>query len=359
MEKKIKKTRWRYFIDKPFQIRFIGRFFVLILLGFTLSLGIILLLDNFKFMLGTLHFRALNIEEMTRVETGIKKLENTVSMLENPAASLEIGKTASDIDVMLSKTASAGYQISAADATNLVQKLEGLVQQISTNSMGMNNTQDILNGALPMILSSDYQKEQPAVLKSVHDEIRAVKNSMDPVATTRAAVSQIKSTAYGKSVKSDKNPYSILESSASKAVNDKSGNRAPYINDYKSAIDFLAKNPEISKAVNNSKRIREVSSSSPDEAFALTIDRKGLNSFELLFVPIMLVSIVYIILITVFGLFISHKMAGPIYRIKKTLEEATKGSIDIKTLEFRLRRRDELQDLVKAMNKFLEKMNKQ
>ena len=48
VEKKSQKVRWRYFIDKPFQIRFIVRFFILILIGLALSLGTILLLDNFK-----------------------------------------------------------------------------------------------------------------------------------------------------------------------------------------------------------------------------------------------------------------------------------------------------------------------
>lgn len=82
---------------------------------------------------------------------------------------------------------------------------------------------------------------------------------------------------------------------------------------------------------------------------------KTQNLYQLYWKPIVAVSIIYIIIIAVFGLFISHKMAGPVYRIKRTLEEATAGKIDIKTLRFRLRKKDELQDLVAALNKFLEK----
>ncbi|MFN3660974.1 MAG: hypothetical protein ACK4TN_07060 [Brevinematales bacterium] len=37
-ETKNKKMRWRYFIDKPFQIRFIARFSFLIILGLVASL---------------------------------------------------------------------------------------------------------------------------------------------------------------------------------------------------------------------------------------------------------------------------------------------------------------------------------
>jgi hypothetical protein len=84
--------------------------------------------------------------------------------------------------------------------------------------------------------------------------------------------------------------------------------------------------------------------------------QKGKTAFEISLAPMITVSALYLLLIIVFGLFISHKMAGPIYRIKKTLDMATKGQIDIKTLEFKLRKKDELQDLVDALNKFLDKI---
>ncbi len=82
-----------------------------------------------------------------------------------------------------------------------------------------------------------------------------------------------------------------------------------------------------------------------------------MNIFQIYTPPLIYISILYIVLIAIFGLFISHKMAGPIYRIKRTLEEATGGKLDIKTLEFRLRKNDELQDLVAAFNRFLDKIN--
>ncbi|MFN3660975.1 MAG: hypothetical protein ACK4TN_07065 [Brevinematales bacterium] len=85
---------------------------------------------------------------------------------------------------------------------------------------------------------------------------------------------------------------------------------------------------------------------------------KAYTEFEIQMWPMIWLSVVYLILIAVFGLFISHKMAGPIYRIKKTLDEASEGKIDIKTLEFRLRKQDELHDLVKSLNRFLNKITK-
>lgn len=91
-----------------------------------------------------------------------------------------------------------------------------------------------------------------------------------------------------------------------------------------------------------------------NDPFYKVVSPAPVNIFQLQMWPMIYVSILYIILIIVFGLFISHKMAGPIYRIKKTLDMATKGQIDIKTLEFKLRKKDELQDLVDSLNKFLD-----
>ncbi|MCX7820897.1 MAG: hypothetical protein N2258_04400 [Brevinematales bacterium] len=88
------------------------------------------------------------------------------------------------------------------------------------------------------------------------------------------------------------------------------------------------------------------------------LDMKPLNVFEIYAVPLISISILYIILIAIFGLFISHKLAGPVYRIKKTLKDAADGKIDIKDLKFKLRRKDELQDLVEALNYFIDRATK-
>lgn len=77
--------------------------------------------------------------------------------------------------------------------------------------------------------------------------------------------------------------------------------------------------------------------------------------FDISLLPLIWMSILFIVLIIIFGLFISHKMAGPVYRIKKTLKEVSDGNIDVNEVKFRLRKRDELKDLVDALNEFLEK----
>lgn len=92
------------------------------------------------------------------------------------------------------------------------------------------------------------------------------------------------------------------------------------------------------------------------DPFYKVVSPVPVNIFQLQMWPMIYMSILFIVLIILFGLFFSHKMAGPVYRIKKTLDMATKGQIDIKTLEFKLRKKDELQDLVEALNRFLDKV---
>lgn len=77
--------------------------------------------------------------------------------------------------------------------------------------------------------------------------------------------------------------------------------------------------------------------------------------FDFQLMPIVYTSILYLALILIFGLFISHKMAGPVYRIKKTLSEINEGNIKLEDVKFQLRQRDELHDLVDALNEFLDK----
>lgn len=92
-----------------------------------------------------------------------------------------------------------------------------------------------------------------------------------------------------------------------------------------------------------------------NKPFYEVVNPTPVNVFQLQMWPMIWMAGLFIVLIAVFGLFISHKMAGPVYRIKRTLDEATDGKIDMKTLEFRLRKKDELQDLVNALNRFIKK----
>ncbi|MBU4148818.1 MAG: hypothetical protein KKB52_00535 [Candidatus Omnitrophica bacterium] len=58
--------------------------------------------------------------------------------------------------------------------------------------------------------------------------------------------------------------------------------------------------------------------------------------------------------IFILGLFFSHKIAGPVYRIEKSLYEIIKGNL---TLKFRLRKGDELWDLANLLTTMTESFN--
>lgn len=55
--------------------------------------------------------------------------------------------------------------------------------------------------------------------------------------------------------------------------------------------------------------------------------------------------------VAVLAVFLSHRIAGPLYRIKKTIQEVAAGDY---SMRLRLRKTDELQDLADEINKLLE-----
>ena len=60
-------------------------------------------------------------------------------------------------------------------------------------------------------------------------------------------------------------------------------------------------------------------------------------------------------LMVLIAVFLSHRIAGPIYRIEKTLEEIGKGNFDIR---IHLRKHDELKEIANAINKMVGNLNK-
>lgn len=61
-----------------------------------------------------------------------------------------------------------------------------------------------------------------------------------------------------------------------------------------------------------------------------------------------------VILLAVFGIagiFISHKIAGPIYRVERVADELKKGNLDVKV---RFRKDDDLQELADSLNKMID-----
>lgn len=56
----------------------------------------------------------------------------------------------------------------------------------------------------------------------------------------------------------------------------------------------------------------------------------------------------------IFTLVISHRIAGPLYRLEKDITEVNNGNLN---MEIRVRKDDELQDLAKSLNQMLKIIN--
>jgi nitrogen fixation/metabolism regulation signal transduction histidine kinase len=71
--------------------------------------------------------------------------------------------------------------------------------------------------------------------------------------------------------------------------------------------------------------------------------------------PLLLLSSLVAIIATgtltiIFTLIISHRIAGPLYRLEKDITEVNNGNLN---MEIRVRKDDELQDLAKSLNQML------
>jgi hypothetical protein len=87
-----------------------------------------------------------------------------------------------------------------------------------------------------------------------------------------------------------------------------------------------------------------------EEFFPLKITSGGFkfyNAFDLYIWPVIVVTVLNIFIIMIYSVFFSHKVAGPVFKIKKTLNHylATGEYNDIK-----LRRGDNLDDLARLVN---------
>lgn len=87
-----------------------------------------------------------------------------------------------------------------------------------------------------------------------------------------------------------------------------------------------------------------------DEYFPLKVTKGGYkfyNAFDLYLWPVVAVTVLNIIVIMIYSIFFSHKVAGPIFKIKKILNHylATGEYLDIK-----LRKGDNFDDVARLIN---------
>lgn len=82
---------------------------------------------------------------------------------------------------------------------------------------------------------------------------------------------------------------------------------------------------------------------------------KQYNAFDLYLYPVIFVTLLNVLIILIFSLFFSHKMAGPVFKIKKLLNHyVATGEFD----KIELRPGDHFQDLAAIINHAIKKKEK-
>jgi len=81
-------------------------------------------------------------------------------------------------------------------------------------------------------------------------------------------------------------------------------------------------------------------------------DIKGIyDRFDLIIWPLITSTLIFILITIVFGIFYSHRLAGPVYRINLSLERIISGDVDF---EVRLRKTDAFQHIGERLNILLD-----
>ncbi len=87
----------------------------------------------------------------------------------------------------------------------------------------------------------------------------------------------------------------------------------------------------------------------PRDIYLPDYDHK-LDRYSIQSTAVIVLSVIYLVLISVFSIFKSHKMAGPIHNIKRSLKKIADGE-DVPMI--RIRKGDEFQELVEELNRVI------
>lgn len=87
--------------------------------------------------------------------------------------------------------------------------------------------------------------------------------------------------------------------------------------------------------------------------FYMSAQSENLESttmFRLVLPALVASNILAIIISAIFGLFYSHRMAGPVYRLEESIKSIIAGNLDF---HIRLRKNDEFKELADALNELI------
>lgn len=82
----------------------------------------------------------------------------------------------------------------------------------------------------------------------------------------------------------------------------------------------------------------------------------GLKRWELVLPAILVNNLVIMIIVSVIGIYYSHRIAGPVYRINEDIKRALQGESEVRV---KLRTKDGLQELANMVNLLIEQLEDQ
>lgn len=90
-----------------------------------------------------------------------------------------------------------------------------------------------------------------------------------------------------------------------------------------------------------------------EEEYLVSREFPGLKRWELVIPPILINNLVIIVIIAVIGIFYSHRIAGPVYRMKTDIARVLEGEKDIRIT---LRKKDALKEIADSVNLLIERI---
>lgn len=82
----------------------------------------------------------------------------------------------------------------------------------------------------------------------------------------------------------------------------------------------------------------------------------GLKRWELVLPAILVNNLVIMIIVSVIGIYYSHRIAGPVYRINEDIKRSLEGESEVR---IKLRGKDGLQELANMVNLLIEQLDQQ
>ncbi len=352
-----KKFRFRYFIDKKFQTKFILNFVVLVILSCLLVIGYIIYVDSQKYSKGVLFEKVIaDYYATTYIKSDLKKISSDLNKIkeikEIQSFSPKIKSLLSSIDEY-----SAKIQRAENDLVKLISIRKNLLNHFSTV-----NPDSLYSSVRKVDLSQDEIQKIERILSKLNISLNEV--IFDEVESSLQQFSEILSkTSVSNQVRNFVDKYNIYINMTISLFTTLSST-PDFINATDELILELQKqnfsidlNLLGSLSSNLNKLKKDISRVDSYRALfnvdSIQVMEKPYNLLELYWKPIVAISLLQITLIIIFGLFFSHRIAGPVHRIKKELREISEGKLPVTHL-IKLRKSDFLIDIANEINNTLQ-----